>query len=97
MKAVIAKSFARIHAQNLLNFGILPLLFDDPMDWERISQNDVLEISDVHNLIQTGKKVKVINKTKNQTHMTHHFIAERELKQLLAGGLINLMKQKQSY
>lgn len=94
VKAVIAKSFARIHAQNLVNFGILPLLFNDPTDWEKISQNDVLEIPDVRNIIQTGKEVKVINKTKNQIYKTHHFMTERELKQLLAGGLINLMKQK---
>lgn len=92
VKAVITKSFARIHAQNLVNFGILPLLFDDPTDWEKISQNDVLEIPDVRNAIQKGKEIKVINKTKNQTYMTHHFMTPRELKQMLAGGLINLMK-----
>jgi len=94
VKAVIAKSFARIHAQNLINFGILPLLFDDPTDWEKISQDDVLEILNVRDVIQRGKEVKVINKTKNQTYITHHTMTPRELKQMLAGGLINLMKQK---
>lgn len=93
VKAVLVKSFARIHAQNLVNFGILPLLFDNPTDWEKISENDVLEISNVREVIQQGKQVKVFNKTKNQTYLTHHFMGERELKQMLAGGLINLMKQ----
>lgn len=94
VKAVLVKSFARIHAQNLVNFGILPLLFDDPTDWEKISQDDILEIANVREVIQKGKEVKITNKTKNQTYMTHHTMTPRELKQMLAGGLINLMKQK---
>lgn len=93
VKAVIVKSFARIHAQNLVNFGILPLIFNDPTDWEKISADDLLEISQVRDTIQNGKEVKVFNKTKQQTYITHHFMTERELKQMLAGGLINLMKQ----
>jgi len=94
VQAVIAKSFARIHAQNLVNFGILPLLFNDPTDWEKISENDILEIINIRDTVQNSKEIKVFNKTKNQTYFTHHFMTERELKQILAGGLINLMKQK---
>lgn len=93
VKAVIALNFARIHAQNLVNFGILPLLFDDASDLEKITQDDVLEINNVREMIQKGNIVKVFNKTKNQTYLTHHFMSVRELKQILAGGLINYLKQ----
>jgi aconitate hydratase len=47
LKAVIAKSFARIHRQNLINFGILPLTFANPNDWERIDRDDVLVLPDI--------------------------------------------------
>jgi aconitate hydratase len=93
VKAVIAKSFARIHAQNLVNFGILPLVFINPADWEQIDQNDVLVIDHVPQVIQQGNEVKVLNQTKNATYLMRHFMTAREVTQLLAGGLINLVKQ----
>ena len=59
VKAVIAKSFARIHLQNLSNFGILPLIFANPDDWNKIAQGDTLSIPDVRNAILKGHSVKV--------------------------------------
>ncbi|MGJ0483131.1 MAG: aconitate hydratase [Methylomicrobium sp.] len=94
LKAVIAKSFARIHLQNLSNFGILPLIFVNPADWDRIAQGDRLSIPDVRNAIQQGKRVRVINLTKNETYETEHPLAPNAVEMVLAGGLINLVKQR---
>ncbi|HZA24885.1 MAG TPA: aconitase family protein, partial [Dehalococcoidia bacterium] len=63
LKAVIAKSFARIHWQNLINFGILPLTFINADDWERVDEGDVLSIPEVRPAIQQGNKVVVKNLT----------------------------------
>ncbi|MEX0805129.1 MAG: aconitate hydratase [Candidatus Binatia bacterium] len=93
LKAVVAKSFARIHHQNLLNFGILPLTFVNPADWEKINQNDVLVLSDLHEAIRRGSQVKVSNKTKGETYITEHAMTDRQIEMVLAGSLINLMRK----
>lgn len=93
VRAVIAKSFARIHASNLVNFGILPLVFIDKSDWEKIDQDDTLEIENVSEAIQKCTQVTIINKTKNQSYQTRHFMTERQVQEMLAGGLINLVKK----
>jgi aconitate hydratase len=96
LKAVIAKSFARIHWQNLVNFGILPLTFVDPADWEKITQNDVLILSDLREAIRNGNQVEVLNKTKSETYVTEHVMTARQVAMVLAGSLINLMRERQS-
>lgn len=95
VKTVIAKSFARIHLQNLSNFGILPLTFTHPDDWNRIAQGDRLSIPDVRNAIRQGNCVKVINLTKNETYETEHRMTYYQVEMVLAGSLINLVKQKE--
>src|SRR5207249_1554117 len=57
LKAVFAKSYARIHRKNLINFGILPLLFADERDWDKIDQGDILEIRDVRKTIEKGQEI----------------------------------------
>lgn len=94
LKAVIAKSFARIHAQNLINFGILPVTFVDPNDYDKIEQGDELEIRNVREAVQQGKQVTVHNQTKNESYETEHTMSERQVKVLLAGSLINIVKHK---
>lgn len=94
VKAVIAKSFARIHLQNLSNFGILPLIFTNPEDWNKIAQGDRLSIPDVRNSISRGSSVKVINLNKNETYETEHPMTHYQVEMVLAGSLINLVKQK---
>lgn len=89
VQAVIAKSYARIHRKNLINFGIIPLLFADEQNYDSIDQGDVLEFPDIRKAIQEGSEIKVINKSKNKTFHTRHTLSERELEELLAGGLIN--------
>jgi aconitate hydratase len=92
--AVIAKSFARIHLQNLSNFGILPLIFINPEDWKRISQGDLLSIPDVRNAIRMGNRVQVNNITKDETYETEHTMTPYQVEMVLAGSLINRVKQK---
>jgi aconitate hydratase len=94
VKAVIAKSFARIHLQNLSNFGILPLIFTDPDDWNKITQGDRLSIPDVRDSICRGNRVRVVNLTKNETYETEHQMTHYQVEMVLAGSLINLVKQK---
>ena len=94
LRAVIAKSFARIHWQNLINFGILPLTFEDPDDWERIDRDDVLTILDVRGAIQRGRRLEVINKTKDHTYLTEHSMSKRQVQIMLAGSLINAIRDR---
>ena len=94
LRAVIAKSFARIHWQNLINFGILPLTFDNPQDLERIERGDVLTIPDVREAIQRGTRLTVINKRKDQAYPTQHSMSERQVRIMLSGSLINLVSER---
>ena len=96
VKAIIAKSFARIHQQNLINFGILPLTFVDRGDYAKIDQEDILEISNLPDLIRKGKEIKVFNKTKKQTYLTIHSMSSRQVNIMLHGGEINFFKKKPS-
>ncbi|MCH7567666.1 MAG: aconitate hydratase [Nitrospirae bacterium] len=94
LRAVIVKSFARIHWQNLINFGILPLTFENPDDWERIDRDDVLSIVDVRETIQRGRRLEVINKTKDHTYLAEHSMSERQVQIMLAGSLINAVRER---
>ena len=96
LKAVIAKSFARIHWQNLVNFGILPLTFVDPADWAKINQNDVLILSHLRETVCRGNQIKVINKTRGETYITEHVMTDRQIEMVLSGSLINLMRERQN-
>jgi aconitate hydratase len=93
LEAVIAKSFARIHAQNLVNFGIVPLYFTDHKDYDDIQQEDVLSLENIRETIQHSTEVKVINQTRHKTYICQHRLSPRQLNILLAGGLINTVKQ----
>ncbi len=94
VRVVIAKSFARIHWQNLVNFGILPLTFVNPTDWSEISQNDNLSLVDVRDSIATTARFKVLNRSKNQNYETEHQLSRRQIDILLAGGLINVLRER---
>jgi aconitate hydratase len=95
LKAVIAKSFARIHWQNLVNFGILPLTFVNSADYDRIEQGDALEIADVRHILRRGNRISVTNKTKKQTYHTRHTLSERQVEMILEGSLINVVRKRQ--
>jgi aconitate hydratase len=91
LRAVIVKSFARIHRQNLCNFGILPLTFSNPEDWEKIRQGDNLIIENIRNTMQSGNKISVKNKTRNERYETEHALSARQIEMVLKGSLINLV------
>lgn len=94
LQAVLAKSFARIHLQNLANFGILPLIFLDPGDWEKIDAGDILSIPDIRAAIHNGQDITILNKTRKQEYQTQHPLTERQVEMVLAGSLINLVQAK---
>jgi aconitate hydratase len=94
LKAVIAVSFARIHWQNLINFGVVPLELSNPDDYKWIEQGDTLIFKDIKQAIQKGNEVEVINKTKGRAIMTRHTMTKRQVEMILAGSLINIFKQR---
>jgi len=94
VKAVIAKSFARIHRKNLINFGVLPLIFADLADYDRIDQGDFVELKDIHNGLVEGQALVLINKTKNETYKLEHSFGQMERDSLLAGSLIAFVRNK---
>jgi aconitate hydratase len=93
VKAVIAKSIARIHKANLINFGILPLIFKNKEDYALIEMGDTLVIEDAINQVM-NKTVTVYNKTKNVKIETVIEVSDREANLLAAGGRFNYVKSK---
>jgi aconitate hydratase len=93
VKAVIAKSFERIHTDNLINFGILPLTFKNEADYEKIEQDDHLEIPNLRELITQGVPLKVKDVTKGFEFEVDYKLSGRQKEILLAGGTLNLMKK----
>lgn len=90
IRAVIAKSFARIHAANLVNAGILPLIFENEADYDRIDQGDRIELSDVHEGLKAGRlTAKVMSGAEMKAEIPLCMdLAERQKEMLLAGGLL---------
>jgi len=91
VRAVVAKSFARIHAANLINAGILPLTFENPDDYDKVEQDDALELIGLHDGIKTGK-ITLVDKTKNIEIPCVGIFSERQQKILMAGGLLKFTK-----
>jgi aconitate hydratase len=89
LKAAIVKSFARIHRANLINFGILPLIFADGQDYDNIIQGDYLQIERVAEQIRAGQQVVVSNASKGTKFMARHDLTAREVEIVLAGGMLN--------
>ena len=92
IKAVLVKSFARIHRSNLINAGILPLTFKNEADYDKISQGDSLEIENVRENIASGKPLFVINRTTGDKIEVVCELSGRTKDILLAGGLLNYTK-----
>ncbi|OKH75730.1 aconitate hydratase [Mycobacterium sp. SWH-M5] len=86
--AVIAKSFARIHWQNLANFGVLALEFVDADDYDGIDRDDVLALSDARQALSDNQPLTVTNATKNTSFPVRHRLSPRQIEHVLAGGLI---------
>ncbi len=93
LRLVIAKDFARIHWQNLVNFGILPLTFKNKADYEWIEQGNTLKLANLHQRIRDGREIQVENISKSRTFKAGHTLSVRQVEILLAGGLINWVKE----
>ena len=96
VKAVLVKSFARIHCANLANAGILPLVFENESDYDRIDQMDEIELPNVRAEIEAGSTVTVIDKTKGITFSAQPVLSPRQQKMVLAGGLLNYTRESGS-
>ncbi len=95
VKAIVAKSFARIHRANLINFGILPLVFSDPNSYETISKGDRIEIGNIRNILVEGQEeIPIIDKTGESTIITTFEASQRDRDILLAGGLLNFVRDR---
>jgi len=91
LRAVIAISFARIHRQNLVNFGVLPLTFEDPADREQIERDDLLELEHLRDDLHNRDRLQVSNRTRGTSFTVRHDLTERQVGIVLAGGLIELV------
>jgi aconitate hydratase len=88
IKAVIALSFARIHRSNLINFGILPLIFENPEDLDKIHRGNILRISNIMESLNNNQRFKVQNLSTGEEFMVYSDLSEREKKLMLSGGLL---------
>ena len=94
VKAVIAKSFARIHRKNLINFGIIPLSFVHKEDYDRIDQGDRLKLISIPDCLKTGQSYKLFNMTKDTVIECRSDLSNREKELILAGGLLYYVRKK---
>ncbi|MFQ5948040.1 MAG: aconitate hydratase, partial [Acidimicrobiia bacterium] len=94
LRAVIAKGFARIHWQNLVNFGVVPLTFVDADDYDRVEQGDALVLDGLREAVPAGRPLTVQNVTKGTTFQAGHDLSGRQVEVLLAGGLFNWMRER---
>lgn len=92
VKAILAKSFERIHAANLINFGIIPLIFANPSDYDTIKQGDNFVIEGVRNAVEKGFSIRIQDKTSGKVLECKVDLSDRQKKMILAGGLLNLTR-----
>jgi aconitate hydratase len=96
--AVIAKDYARIAWQNLINFGILPLEFENPQNYNDIEQGALIEFKNLREDMMNKNQIRVKVKNKNNTIeiFTKHSLSDRQIGLLLKGGVINDFRDKLS-
>ncbi|SDJ98087.1 aconitate hydratase [Microbulbifer yueqingensis] len=94
VRCVIAKSMARIHRRNLINFGVLPLLFENAGDYDLIEQDAELEIDDPVGQLEPGKPVEVKITSSGETIKVRHDLSGEEIETLRLGGLINKTRKE---
>ena len=87
LRMVVAKSFARIHRQNLINYGILPLLFVDPTDYDRLEMNDTLRVRDLRQKLESGGRILL--ESSNAAVETRHGLTSDQIEIILDGGVVN--------
>ncbi|OCA91862.1 aconitate hydratase [Pseudobacillus wudalianchiensis] len=95
LRVALVKDFARIHWQNLVNFGILPLTFVHEEDYDNLNQGDVLQLSDLRSKIQQGTEFTINVKGSTQLIHVKHALSKRQVDVMLKGGMINWVKERQ--
>jgi aconitate hydratase len=95
LRVVIAKSFARIHWQNLANYGVLALEFENADDYDTIDQDDTLRIGHLRDTLASRDTIEVENLTKKRSFPVRHRLSPRQVKDVLAGGLIPRLAQEE--
>ncbi|MET9971427.1 aconitate hydratase, partial [Streptomyces sp. NPDC006356] len=97
LRAVIAKSYARIHWQNLANFGVLPLEFDDPADYDRIDAGDRLRLENLRPELASGAepRLRLHNTTKDEIYTVRHHLSDGRRRTVLAGGTIAALAREE--
>ncbi len=93
IKAVITKSFARIHKANLVNAGIIPLTFVNEADYNRIDQGDELALNGIRAAIAGAGSIRLTNISKNEEYDLAYDLSDRQREMLLAGGLLNYTRE----
>jgi aconitate hydratase len=93
LRMVLASSYARIHWQNLANFGVLPLEFVDEADAERIEAGDQLLVEGLHDALRDGTEITVRDRTRDQSIRARHRLSPRQVAIVLAGGRIPRFRQ----
>lgn len=94
LRVALVKDFARIHWQNLVNFGILPVTFVNEKDYEKMEQGDVLVFTELRKKIQEGNEFSISIKGKNQAIKVQHALSGRQIEMMLKGGLINWVRDR---
>jgi aconitate hydratase len=94
LRAVIAKSFARLHWQNLINFAVLPLTFVDAADFGRIIEGDRLALPNIREAIRSGKQLNLVNLSRDETYVVEHDLSDRQVEIVLVGGQINAFRKR---
>ena len=88
VRGVLAKSFARIHHANLVNWGILPLEFADPAEYDHLDANHILEVADLGTGLADGRSLPVLNKTTGRRFKVRTTLTPRQRVLLKAGGAL---------
>ncbi len=94
LRIVLAKSFARIHSQNLFNFGVLPLVFANARDFDAVLSGDVLRVPDLRRALAEGGELTIENVSGQKIYPVRHLMTPRQVQQLLRGGLLNWMRHR---
>ncbi len=91
---VVAKSYARIGWQNLVNFGVLPFQFANEQDYDDIEQGDIVVVNEVEKSLRGGEPVYLENETKQKRYLLKHDMSQRQIQAAVEGGIINFFKAK---
>ena len=94
VKAVITKSFARIHKANLVNAGIIPINFKDVSDYDKIDVNDDLQLPNIKAELTANQDITLVNKTKNEEYKLICDVSDRQKDILAAGSLLDFTKKE---